>query len=230
MSTLLQPLISYASGSVGATVFARNQHGPYTRARTAPTGGPTVLQLASQRAWSRTIFRWVSILTPAQHKAWNDYAAQLIQWSPSNRRTVLSGQQLFMRVNLPRAGSPLGWSLDPPTRFEETAWTTPFDTYSGGLGFVFFSINQADEWANTDFAGMHVSVSDARPSSINFYKTPFRRAKLIRGYAAGPPATTQFAIDPWGINPLPRRWLRSYVLLGDGRVASPRILPLDDNV
>jgi hypothetical protein len=135
-----------------------------------------------------------------------------------------------MRVNMPRAGTGLGFRDEPPTLFNQSAWTTPFNVTNAGAGFVLFQIDPADEWATTNMAGMWVFVSDGRPSSVNFYKAPFRRAKLVRGFSVNPPAATQFLLDPWGMVSAERRWLRSYVLLGDGRVSSARIQPLDDNV
>lgn len=230
MTAPLAPIVAHVSGSIGDTVYSHNQHGPYTRARTTPFDPNTQRLMTSRRNWGRTIMRWGTWLTPAQRHGWCEYAAREIEFSPSPRRVAMSGQQAFVRANMARVGSPLGWRHDPPTRFDQTLWAAPFTTFSQGLGFVLFSIDNTDEWANTDFAGMWVFVSDRRPSTVNFYKAPFRRAKLVRGFAASPPGTTQWLSDPWGATGRAQRWLRSYVVLGDGRVASPRILPLEDNV
>jgi hypothetical protein len=122
------------------------------------------------------------------------------------------------------------WLHDPPTSFEQSAWTTPWNTDNSGAGFVLFTIDPTDAWATENGGGMLLSLSNGQKSTINFFKSPFRRAKLVRGFAVSPPAATQFLLDPWGALKDPRRWLRTYTVRGDGRVSSARILPLDTNV
>jgi hypothetical protein len=230
MSQILQPLTSYASGSVGDTVFARNQHGPYTRARTVPTNPNTPRQRRARRRWGEIAWRWHSILTPLERDSWTDYAAHRVVRSVSLRPTRLTGQQAHQRANVARQVGAFGWIRSAPSIYRDPQWTRPTAVTGGGSGFVLFTIDPTDEWATQNNAALVVFVGDGRPSTINFFKAPFRRAGLVRGFAVTPPAATQFVLDPWGIVPANRRWFRSYAFLADGRVSPARIQPWDDNV
>lgn len=226
----LSPLITYASGSAGDVVASRNQHGPYLRARTTPTDPSTPRQDRVRFRWALVADRWVRILTSDQRKLWNDYAAQRVVHSSRLRETRLSGQQAYQRANYSRVTRALGFVDEPPTTYADPIWTTPFDVIDTRGGVILFSIDNTDEWANTDLSALVTFVSNGRPSTVNFHKTPFRRARVIRGFEATPPAVTHAMPDPWGNPGADRRWFRTLVFLGDGRVSSPRILPFDSNL
>ena len=230
MSADLQPITSSASGSVGDRVFARNQHGPYSRARTTPTD-PNTPRLQRVRArWAQVADRWLRILTPTQRDSWTDYAARRVVRSPSLRASRLTGQQAYMRANMSRQIVAFLWVDDAPVIYRDPQWTRPVNVLCPGPGIILFTINPADEWATQNNAALVVFVGNGQASTINFFKAPFRRAGLVRGFAATPPAATQFKPDPWGPIAADRRWLRSYVFLADGRVSGPALQQFTDNI
>lgn len=230
MSAELPTVVSWVNGSVGDRVYTRNQHGPYWRARTPPTDPNTYLQVVSRRRWGQASWRWSHTITQAQRRLWRVYAAQQVEFTGSARRTALTGHQAFMRANMPRVGTALGWRDTPPTVFSQSPWTTPFNTYFPGPGVVLCDIDNTDAWATEDGGGMWLFLSIGCPSSVNFFATPFRQAKLIEGRSATPIATQHWFLDPWGPIATNRHWLKSYICRADGRVSSPRTTPVGDNV
>lgn len=229
MSGELQPITTYASGSVGDTVHSRNAHGPYTRARATPTNPNTNRQVRARRRWAEVAHRWCTVLTNAQRTGWNEYARDRFASSDRPRVQMLSGQQEYQRANYSRQYRMLGFVDDAPLTFRQPQWNVPWDVTNPAGGYVFFRINTADEWANTDLSGMILFCSAVYGSTINFFNGPWRRAKIVRGYEATPPAEYNWFADPWGTATGARRWLRTYVFTGDGRVSESRRQPFDDN-
>lgn len=225
----LRPLVSAWSGPIADKVYSHNQHGLYVRDRTIPVFTPSARRGEMQRRWAQTAFRWRGRITSAQRQAWNDYAARLVVQTTRTREQRLTGQQAFQRANYSRQEPQFGWVDDPPVVMYQPIWTTPFDVTQFGPGAILFTIDNTDAWANLTNSGLVIFLSQVRPASINFYKVPWRRAKIVRGITGIPPANSQITTDPFGAATGPRRWMRSLVFTGDGRVSSPRIRPFDDN-
>lgn len=230
MSTQLQPITSFASGSVGATVFARNQHGPYTRARTAPTDPNTLRQQRYRLRWRLAAQAWQTDTTPDQRQAWTTYADNARRQSQAARTTHLSGQQAFMRANISRQVVAFGFVFDPPTIFTTPTFSHPSLTQIPAPGFVRMVFGNTDTWAADPDGALVVFIGHARTANTNFYAGPFRRGIIVRGQTPIPPVVPKLFVDPWGAESPPNKWFRALVFRGDGRVSSPIILPFADNL
>lgn len=223
MSQELQPLTSLASGSVGATVFARNQHGPYTRDRTVPTDPNTIRQQRGRTHWRLLVQRWAAGLTDAQRRGWHDYAEAIHSYSRTPRATHLSGQQAFLRNNAPRQITALGVVHDAPTVFTDPLVQPVGVNALVAVGFVSVSFDNTDTWADNPAGALFVYVSPEQTPGTNFYKGPFRRAGLVRGTVGPPPVSPRSMPDPWGITTSFNRWARTRAVTADGRV-SPSVI------
>lgn len=227
--TALPSLFGELRGSIGASVFARNQYGPYERKRTTPKNTASTLKTRVKNHWKRLVIRWQDRLTAAQRQGWNEYAACSVVHSKFSPRAHLSGFNMFYRANMPRVFTTMVALHDPPTSRGVIQWTSPFDIDDSFTGFVFFSLNTADAWAADVGAAMFIQISRVKTSAVNFGAGPWRRADDILATVGGVPAANAM-VDPWTPFVAPdRRWMRAYVMTSDGRVTAPRIFAFTDN-
>lgn len=93
--------MSQIRGSQGATVFARNRGGAYTRNRSRPVQPNTAAQLAVRLAIKQTANAYATALTPSQRQGWSDYAAANPVPNSSGGTMILSAIAMFQKVNMP---------------------------------------------------------------------------------------------------------------------------------
>lgn len=190
-----------ASGSVGGLTYAHNKGGLYTRARAIPTDPQTSRQVAV-RTWMQTCAqRFTSDLTQAQRTAWDVYAANVPVINRLGDQVFLTGQNHYVRSNVPRLQAGLAIIDDGPT-----AYTLPTlqnvgcaPTSAGQLGMSF---SESDLWAFVTGGALIVYQSAAVSPATNFFKGPFQFAGVILGDTGTPPTspTDVTSLHPLDVN------------------------------
>lgn len=89
-------LISEIRGSVGDVVFSRNKYRAYTKARTIPTNPDTPPQQAV-RGYFRDAAQIWQLLSPENHLAWNQIAADYNTHSRLGSAKKMTGFNAWMR-------------------------------------------------------------------------------------------------------------------------------------
>jgi hypothetical protein len=225
----LPALIGTVNGSVGDTVFTRNQYGPYSRARTTPTNPNTALQASVRRRWAQVIFRWQRQLSDAQRQAWREYAAQLVIGSDRPRPQRLTGQQVFQRFNYARRDQTLGFINDPPTIKTMPPVVPASCDDLGGLGTILYAYDNSGDWGVETGGALILYVSAPFNAGTRFCKGPFRFAEAKHGFPTGPPSSPDPTVDPWGTPGPANRWAKTRIVRADGRVSAPVITPFATN-
>lgn len=213
---------TFISGSVAQVVHARNAHGQYTRPRTTPTDTPSLRKTRYRTRWATIAALWSNTLTLAQRTLWNEYGRVKVIQREDGRRLQLSGQQWCQRINQSRQTPALGTILVPPTTLSAPTWTVPTVNTFAGIGTLTIAFDNTESWANDLGGALIVFAGNDAPVTHNFFAGPWRRAAIIRGNPAPPPISPRIVTDPWLPTASFNRWFRAYVILGDGRVATPR--------
>ena len=178
-------LLTQQSGSVGETVFSRNQHGPYTRDRSVPSDPATAQQLAVRAALSQCVTAWKTTLTGTERRAWDDFAHAVRVRTALGRRTNAGGLGMYIRANVPRIQAAVGGSprVDQAPTSRTSAQFTPITRVV--LNVVddtlhpFFA--ESDAWVTETGAAMLFYASDQQPLTRNFWAGPYRFAGSLLG-------------------------------------------------
>lgn len=190
-------LVTQVSGSLGGMTGSHNRGGMYFRSRTVPVNQQTTRQLAIRNAVTALTSRWSDTLTQAQRDAWDVYGANVPVLNPLGDQIQLSGQQHYVRSNVPRLQAALARVDDAPTTFELGSFTAPsFSITAPDQLDVTFTAG--DAWVGEDDAAMLVYTGRPQAATINFFKGPYRFADSIDGNSSTPPTspatlTTDFA-------------------------------------
>lgn len=174
------------SGSFGGLTASHNKGGAYFRRRSVPTDPSSAFQAVIRDAFATLSQQWTNSLTPAQRTAWDDYAQQ-VAWTDTLGQTIqLSGQNHFIRANVPRLQctfyrtAPFG-SFDPTTNVITAAPVindlgqtpilgTPTLVVAGGAATL--SIPNTTPGAIATDAAL-IYVSPPMNESIEFWKGPY---------------------------------------------------------
>jgi hypothetical protein len=102
-------------GSIGGTTFSRNTNGAIARNRTKPVNNNSFLQQTARALFGAVAAAWRG-LTEAQRQSFFDQAPNYPQTDSLGQTVVLSGQQLFNKLNnsLRQAGEALISFCLPP--------------------------------------------------------------------------------------------------------------------
>lgn len=208
------------SGAAGNIVASHNRSGPYLRARTSPTGGPSSRQAQARQAFNFAVIRWQTIIADSDREKWAIYAAQVPLTNRIGRRTFLTGQQHYIRTNMLRFHNALTPVDACPQAFALVAWNPPFVELAP-LDRLVRCLFGAEFWALTTGGGVTVRVTETLASTINFRAAPMRQCGIIRGHARPPPPYTQSFAWPWTTRPNPERAFYDLRLLNaDGRTST----------
>lgn len=184
------PIVADIRGSVGHETFARNQGGPYVRARSSPTGEPTDEQLACQATMTALSPLWSAQLSEQQRTAWRAYAHEHPRPNRWGENTITNGYARFIRLNFTRyhidtalafPDAPLAPPIHPPT-FTFTAEDAG-DTVTIDLGFPRYGggIKNLQLFA---YLGRQVNPG------VNFYARPWQYIGTNR-------FNTKWQFEPW---------------------------------
>lgn len=181
------------SGSIGGATASRNKGGQYFRRRAIPTNPATEQQQAVRNGLASLTNAWSNTLTDAQRAAWDVYAFN-VAWIDSLGQSIkLSGQQMYIRSNVPRLQAGLARVQAGPTTYSLGTLTTPVVTSINDDGSSAINFTNTDEWATQ--AGGALLVYFSRPVSpaINFFKGPYQYAGRVNG-ATTPPTSPSMGI------------------------------------
>jgi len=223
-------LLTASSGSAGDTVFSRNQHGPYTRPRTAPIDPGSARQLAVRAALSQCVTAWNTTLTQAEREAWDRYALACLQSSPLGRRTNVGGLDMYVRSNVPRIQAA---EVTLP-RVDVAPWLFDLGSFTP-LNRVVLNViddtlhpvfDDTDPWVTEAGAAMLFYLSALQPLTRNFWAGPYRFLGSLLGSdpTLSSPATFSLPV-PAGIPA--RAFVRGRVTRSDGRLSHSFRLPAD---
>lgn len=223
-------LLTASSGSVGDTVFSRNQHGPYTRARTAPSDPATALQLAVRAALSQCVTAWRSTLTASERTSWDVYALGVRTATALGRSTHAGALGMYVRANVPRIQAaeaslprvdqaPSSFTSPPFTPITRVVLNIVDDTIH-----PFFA--ETDPWVTQDGAAMLFYASPSQPLTRNFWAGPYRFAGSLLG--SDPRLSSPGTIPiPFPAGSNQRVFVRARLTLSDARLSAPFRLPAD---
>lgn len=223
-------LLTASSGSVGDVVFSRNQHGPYTRARTAPFDPGSALQLAVRAALSQCVTAWRNTLTAPVRRSWDVYALAVRTATALGRSTHAGGLGMYVRANVPRiqaAEASLPRVDQAPSLFNRPPFT-PITRVV--LNIVDDTIHpffaDADSWVTEDGAAMLFYVSPPQPLTRNFWAGPYRYAGPLLGSDPRLSSPATIAI-PFPAGAAERVFVRGRLTSSDARLSHAFRLPAD---
>lgn len=214
-------VFSQASGSVAGLVYSHNQGGQYTRARTLPTNPQTAAQQAVRDAMSQLVVYWQETLSSPQREAWTMYAFNTPTLNRLGDLTKKTGQQMFLRSNIPRLQGGFAIVDDAPTTFDLGTFT-PLTTIvpdesSNNISITF---DDAANYANQNGAGLLIYQSRPMNPTRNFCKGPYQLLTTIVGNSLTPPTSpaTPTALFPQAAGQ--RIFFRIRQTLADGRLSA----------
>lgn len=192
------------SGSAGAIVASHNQHGPYYRARTPPTGPLTFRKVLARTAFKHAVDLWL-LLTQAQRDAWQAYAIAIATTHPSAPARLLTGRDQFIRsqsirYRIFKVGPPWEGSDAPPTTAPPLLHVTSVLSLTASAKLrVYF--DNTDEWATTLRGALILYASPPLTDTIRFHVSPMRMAAPIWGSPFPPPSSPQDVTYPYPATP-----------------------------
>ena len=228
---LTDPLLSRASGSVGPTVFSRNQHGTYTKPRVTPTDPNTALQIVVRSALATLTTRWRDTLTAAQRRSWDLYAVQVHLRNRIARVHNIGGLAMFVRSNVPRiqANEPTLAIVDQAPNLLNLPSFTPITRIV--LNIVDDTIHPffdpTDAWAQTTAAALLFYASQPQPLTVNFFRGPYRFAASLIGQTAPPLITPATIPLPFPAGASQRVFIRARLTAEDARLTHSFRIPAD---
>ena len=220
--TIVADLASLASGSLSNTVASRNQHGPYVRARTHPTGRLTVPIAAVRASLSFASQRWAVFLIERHRPGWNQYAKAQALTDRFGDRRHRTGREMYIRTNMIRHY----FGLDPVDN-------APVKHYLPEFGFprvigvhtlqrMSIHFDTTRSWVSQDGAALLIVSSPSTKTTVNFYKAPYRKAGKIDGSTSTPPVSPTIIDSPFPLATGDRVHLRIRVTMADGRLSTPK--------
>lgn len=171
----LSPLLSDARGPLGATVYAKNPYGLYTRARTIPAQPRTPAQLAGRAIFAAASTAWRTQL-PGTLALWRTAALAYIRHDSLGRPYHPSGFTLFVgcwRNVLQVGGTAPPLPPDPSQPALKIDWTVADFGFNTGL-FKAKLYSPPAFWSSYN-AQYVVAATPALPLSVNFIPSQFYR-------------------------------------------------------
>jgi hypothetical protein len=201
-------------------VWSHNRAGPYVRNRAVPTNPNTARQIAVRENAQTLSIAWFVDLTTDQRANWENYAANVAWTNKLGQAIVLTGQNHFVRSNMPRLQAGMDRIDDAPV-IQQIAAPAAALTLSGSEATQLISVafNTADPWVDEDDAALIVYAGRPINSSRTFYKGPWRYLGVILGDNATPPASPQTFAAPFAFMETQRVWGYARVTRADGRLS-----------
>jgi hypothetical protein len=218
-------LLSQASGSLDGTVFSHNRGGRYTRRRAIPTNPQTGLQTTVRNALAVLSAGWASLST-ANKALWNEYAANVAMTNRLGDTIYLTGQQHYIRSNVPRIQIGEAPISAGPTTYNLGDFTLPtFIAVTGPPLKIDVTIEPLDDWACETGSFMIIQQGLTQSPGCNFFKAPFRLLGHIDGDDLGGIVNpTTFSTPVFTLTAGNKTWLRARVSRLDGRLSAPILI------
>lgn len=218
------PVYSQASGSIAGLVYSHNRGGMYTRARTTPTDPGSSRQMILRAAVGSLAPTWAGTLNDALRQAWRNYASNVAMVNALGETVFLSGQQHYMRCNIPRIQVGLAVKTAAPTTFDLGTFTAPTISEANDDRETSISFDNTDDWASTDGGALLCYHGNPQGAGINFYKSPWKYAGKVDGSTATPPTSPNVFTPPVEQVAGQKIWTMIRIMQVDGRYSLPIIL------
>ncbi len=218
------PVYSKASGSVAGLTYSHNKGGMYARARVTPTDPATGRQIVIRGLMTSLANTWSNTLSAIQRAAWALYGANVAMTNRIGETIYLSGQQHFIRCNVPRLQGGIAVIIAAPTNFNLGEFTPPGLTSVNDSDDWTVTFDNTDDWASTD--GGYLLLYGGKPvaPSINFFKGPFRYADKITGATTVPPTSPAEIAGNYTPNAGNHVWGQFRIIQVDGRLSGTFLL------
>lgn len=171
MALFKSQLVTQASGSIGGATFTRTRSGMVLRARAMPVNPASQYQQAIRSAQSVISTDWQATLTDLQREGWENYAAQVSRKNKLGDTIYLTGQQMFVRCNVPRIQAGLAPVLDGPTEFN---LGDPISDFAARVEVDTVNSLVVDWTSIAGSAQVLFYVSRPMATTRNFFKGPYR--------------------------------------------------------
>jgi hypothetical protein len=212
------PIFAQASGSIAGTVFSRNAGGMYVRARANPTNPNTGAQQAVRDAMRILTDRWTNVLSSGERDSWILYAFNTPTLNKLGEPTHKTGQQMYLRSNIPRLQAGLSIADVGPVIFDLGSFTPPTSIIGDtSAQDVITTFTVADEWANEDGSAMLIYQSRPQNATRTFGKGPYQLVTAILGDLATPPTSPVTVNSLFSLNTGQRLFFKVNVTRADGR-------------
>lgn len=213
------PVYSDARGSLAGLTYSRNRGGLYVRARAVPTNPGTDQQQAVRSWLGQLVGLWLSTLDAVQRAAWESYAAQVTVPNKLGDQIHLSGQQHYIRSNVPRLQAGLTRVDDGPTVYDLGDFTQPEVCVNATTDIAYVTFTGTDDWVDEDGAAMLVYLSRDLAPTINYHRGPYRFADSIDGDSVSAPSTPAAVACPFNMTEGNHAFARVRVTRADGRLS-----------
>jgi hypothetical protein len=217
------PLVGAGSGSLGGLTMSHNRGGQYLRKRVVPTNPGTSRQQVVRSLLGTLASRWGNVLTAAQRDAWDLYGSSVAFINAIGETIFLTGQQQYLRSNVPRLQASMAVVDDGPTDFTLPTLTPPtISDVDAGVQEIEVAFNDGDAWASEDGAGLIFLQGKPLSAGRSFFKGPYRFALNILGDSVAPPTSPQsITALPYAVASGQLQWLQARVSRADGRLSLP---------
>lgn len=213
-------IVVAASGSVGGQTFSRNRYGPYVRTKAMPVNPNTAFQQAVRTIMAGLMTAWRDTLTDEQRAAWTTYAENTPVPGKFGESTILTGNAMYARCNVPRLQAGLA-RVDPgPTTFGVDSFTAPVPTADASDDEVSVAYTNTDDWAGEVGGALLIYLSRPKGPGINFFKGPYQYAGKVAG-AALPPTSPEVITAPFALAEGQKVFMKVVSVRADGRISSP---------
>jgi hypothetical protein len=217
-------LMTQASGSLGGITASRNKSGMYFRSRATPTNPNTPYQVAVRAIMAQLAAAWGS-LSATNQGLWQEYAWNVPVLNPLGDQIELTGQQMFIRSNVPRIQAGLARVDAGPTTFNLGEFTTPvLAAPSAAAPDVGVAYTAGDAWANEDGSALLVYEGRPKGPGVSYMKGPFRYNGKVSGNSVTPPTSPYSGTPAFAQTEGNKFWAQIRITRADGRLSLPVIL------
>lgn len=229
MALFKSHVLTQASGSVAGLTYAHGRSGLVMRNRTYPVNTNTRFQTITRNVFTRLVNEWTEVLTSAQRRAWETYAANVPITNPLGDSRATSGQNWFIAANTARlqAFQPTGGLFNivatAPTLFDRGTWHDITFTADTAFGLV-IDFDVTDAFNADAQSGLIIYMGRPQNASRREHPRSWRFVDVISNGQVTPyqvsPATLADANYYLAIGQAVS--IRCVQSLSDGRISSPR--------
>lgn len=213
-------LITQASGSIGGLTASRNRGGMYFRSRAMPTNPNTIRQQAVKSILGALVQSWAVELDSGERQSWRDYGQSVPVTNRLGDQITLTGQQQFIRSNVPRLQAGLARVDSAPSIMDTGEPVTSLTDVSetmGGFDVVAALATPASDDGNALFyIGLPLTEGQ------EYYAGPYQLGMAAAVASAGTDAT--FSVDLTS----PAEWLSNRIPVIGQRLGVELRISYDD--
>ena len=211
-------VLTQASGSIGGLTASHNRGGMYFRSRAIPTNPSSARQVAIRSAMSTLSSAWAG-LTQLQRDAWTLYGQNVPVTNRLGDSVILTGQQQYLRSNVPRYQAGLARVDAGPTEFTLPTLDQMGLTSVDVAGLVTVTFVDTQDWLDETGAALLIYAGRPQGVGINFFKGPYRYGTAIEGDATTAPTTPGTFTSDFACALGQKVWIYSRLSRLDGRLS-----------